>query len=462
MLVGVAAVVGIGAASRYPAAAAAPVIFSGVQWLFRGVRFDSAFSLSPLAWASYTFGLQLVAVPVLIAFFGPTQETLPWLPSDGAINGALLLQGLAYIAFASGVALSRWSGNLKRVVVGNLRPLSITVLLGTGLIGLAARFGSLSGLIDYATGHGPLPTFVTDPGAHATLSQAASDFMLPCLSFGLTAGICLYAERLQARELLRFDRLLILITLVVLSTGASALYQYNRAAILVPAAALVAAWSVRKRRISYALLLAVGLAAFVVFLQLGSFRDAYYRTRGGMLDPSQVTLRQVDPIRTIQVYSNGPQFLAFALENSPPGTPFLGGSLIASALSPVPAIGRNFRDQSGSTMYNDLIYGKGIAYDQIIPFHAELWWNFGLVGVAAGFVALGLLVNRIDKRFRASQTLLSAYIFQFWGIWLCFLIVGAPAVLAQVLVYSLPPMVLGVALTHIAGGRGRLERSPKR
>ena len=455
LVIGVAAVLGFGAASRYPAAAATPVVFSCVQVLFPRVRFNSASALSPLAWASYTFGLQLVVVPLLVAFFGPTQETLPWLPSDAAINGALLLQALAYIAFACGVALQRSHYEVSLAAIGNLNPTTITGLVGVGLIGVAARFGSPQGLIAYATGHGPLPTFVTDPTAHATLAQAASDFLLPCLGFGLAAIICRYADRFQARELLRLHKLIVITTLVALLVGASALYEYNRASIFVPVAALAAAWSLRKRRIPYSLLLAAGLVGFVVFLQLGSFRDTYYRTVGGTLDPSQVALQPIDPVRTIQVYSNGPQFLAFALENSPQGSPFWGGSLIASALSPVPVIGRNFRNQSGTTIYNNLIYGAGIAYDQIIPFHAELMWNFGIVGLPLGFFALGLVVSQIDRRFRASPTILRAYIWQFWGIWCAFLIVGAPGILAQVLVYSLPPMVIGLVSTRILQSQSR-------
>src|ERR1700680_972516 len=128
LMVGAAVVVGVDPARRFPLAAVSPAVFAVVQLLFQGVRFDSEYPLSPLAWASYTFALQLVVVPLLVETYGPVQETLPWLPSDAAINGAFLVQSLAYVAFASGVALGGSRRSPAGQPIGNLNPISIAVL----------------------------------------------------------------------------------------------------------------------------------------------------------------------------------------------------------------------------------------------------------------------------------------------------------------------------------------------
>jgi len=71
----------------------------------------------------------------------------------------------------------------------------------------------------------------------------------------------------------------------------------------------------------------------------------------------------------------------------------------------------------------------------------ELYWNFGPLGVAIGFVIVGMVLAAFQRRFDASGGILAAFIFQYFGMWIAFLIIGSLQVVAQILVYFTLPIV---------------------
>jgi hypothetical protein len=109
-------------------------------------------------------------------------------------------------------------------------------------------------------------------------------------------------------------------------------------------------------------------------------------------------------------------------------------------------VGKPFRPSSGTVRYNTLVYGRPGTVDQVLPFGAELYWNFGPIGVAGGFLLVGMVLAAFQRRFDASGGILAAFIFQYFGMWVAFLIVGSLQVVAQIFVYfSLPIVALLLA-----------------
>src|SRR3984893_16308131 len=86
-------------AGELPAAIVSMIAFILVQVLWRECRPNFQILLCPLNLALLFFWAQLVLLPLLIGLNGFALGTLPSLPSSGAINRALILNGGGFIAF---------------------------------------------------------------------------------------------------------------------------------------------------------------------------------------------------------------------------------------------------------------------------------------------------------------------------------------------------------------------------
>src|SRR5947209_11252744 len=62
--------------------------------------------ISPVNWALLVFLFQLVINPLLLCYSGPFANTLPLLPGDDAINAAILVSVVAWVAFVAGCELA--------------------------------------------------------------------------------------------------------------------------------------------------------------------------------------------------------------------------------------------------------------------------------------------------------------------------------------------------------------------
>ena len=177
-------------------------------------------------------------------------------------------------------------------------------------------------------------------------------------------------------------------------------FSYNRGSLVAPVLAVAAAYSVHVRRISF---LAVGVAATVVLFFALAF--GWYRSTN--LEISELTLADLsepwseDQIADFfQIYASGPQMTAYLIEERGDGSPlYLGRTLVCSALSPVPVIGKAFREESGVNILNMLIYHDPEISDQLISYDAELYINFHIPGIVAGYALLGWLVRCCQGRF---------------------------------------------------------------
>src|ERR1019366_7550110 len=100
-----------------------------------------------------------VLLPLSVLLFGPSQGVLPFLPSDRAINLAMLINTAAFVAFCATYAyfarraeISRQTSALQQDsrVVGRAPSLAYIALNGTiGLIGFFFAFGALKKVAEY-------------------------------------------------------------------------------------------------------------------------------------------------------------------------------------------------------------------------------------------------------------------------------------------------------------------------
>ena len=222
-VVALAAFAGSPHAEEHPAAALGIWAFLLAQMLLPACRPVRESPLCPGNIAQAFFWVQLVLVPLLIGFYGIRAGTLPRVPSGSAIDLAICLRVLAYLAFCVvyqfGGATAMVAPDNRRVVARSpdrateptaglpapvetfgqsgrhgqetvpqpsaARPLVtplVLVFLGLGVLGMCLAYESLAGFLEFASSPAQqrereaLPT---------TLAGAASTFLRPFLGFAL-------------------------------------------------------------------------------------------------------------------------------------------------------------------------------------------------------------------------------------------------------------------------------------
>jgi oligosaccharide repeat unit polymerase len=421
--------------------------------------------LCPSNWAWLLFAIQLVLQPILILLFGVYQGQLSTLPSHGSIEASFLLSCAAYCAFSAGLSIVLARPARRRDLGARLDSVPVGVVIVFVFVGLVAvlwRFRSASQLFSYFTGGYAGASGTLGP---SSLSSTASTFLRPLGAYGL---ILLWARGASRRRMHP-------VLLVVCTAGALAIlatYNYNRAAVVIPLVALAAAYGRHIRRLSLRTVITFGLIVLLAALAFGNFRRIEIGTQGGKYSLQQANLTTTPSVeQNIQLYGAAPQFTAVVVQNLSNGAGYYFGTTLArSVLAPAPIVGRTARLGSGTTLYNQLVYGRPGTVDQIIPFTAELDWNFGIYGVLAGFFLVGLIVARLQRAFDASDGIVSSFVLQYFAMWAAFLVIGSIQVVTQILVYfSLPVLLLALLsrkrnpdpglAEREQGGRGRTDRA---
>lgn len=443
---------------RFAGAVVCAVTFAVVQWLFPACRPIATTPLCPWNWALFLFGLQLVILPFSILITGPSLGILPHLPSDLAINLAMLIGAVAFAAFSAtyqylsrnGVqktrAISTGGNNLARIETARrLTP----YFLMLGITGLYLAFGSISSFVNY----------FEDPAKYVDLFLLASHtfvgvlslFLRPFLGFGLVMLWCGWmdrnAQRVSSRKMAWITLLAMLGVILSYAT-----FSYNRGSFVVPLVSMLAVLLARGKRVSFGVIAVAG-SVLIAVLVLAPFYAVYRnsgltgsRTASELLSDPAVTnffAEKIDLVDTMQMYASGPQYLGFMLEESHWGTrPYLGSTLFPSMVEPVPVLGRSLGDSSGPVIYNKMIYGTPEIVDQVFPFNSEMFLNFNIFGVVAGFCLLAVLAFWLQREFERATSALEVYIWQYTAIWVLFLIMGAISVVTQVLFYFYCPIYI--------------------
>lgn len=447
-----------GTAARLPALGVPIAVFM-VSQLLGPARFSLDHLLAPKNWLLLLFAIQMVVIPLLIITTGFALGSLLLLPSDASITLAALLQSTAFVsciaAFVFTTKLDR-----KRVDASTMEtsaPFSasqgvspgwsiIVLAILVGIAGLFLRFRSFSDLTGYFTGTSPVAYDLTSPASYATdAAQSISSLVLPFLGVGFALLACRLIEQARRGTWTRSKRAVVGVLVLSGMTAAYGLYNYNRGSFVMPVLAMVATYSIRLTRVRVAAVAGTLTLVAIAVIAVGGFRIQYFHTRAGVLDP------QSAPSLTdsLQVYGQGPQFLGYMLDTTSSDSPTLGATLIASALSPVPVLGRDYRASSGTVIYNAMIYGPNQADDQIVPLVGELFWNFKVPGVVLGFALVGVAVALLQRAARNADDALGTYTANYIAFWVAYVVITSVSVLSQIFIYFMIPLLLILGIERI-------------
>jgi hypothetical protein len=413
--------------------------------------------LTPGNFALAMWFLQLVILPVLLVMIEPPLRPLRALQPTGAINTAMCVEALAYAAFAA--CFARRAGKTRtveplRTALWPVPTHLVVACLVIGAIGMVLLFPSPHDALAYYAGHPQL----IQPGVSTSMTEGASALMRPFLGIGCLLWLQRCLATSPSRRRLLDWRILVAAAVIFLSYSG---YHYNRSTFTTACICLIASLSLKVRRIGLPVLLTVIVIGTVAAIQVGTYRLIYFGTRGGEILAQEAGLQNYrpDPLGQLQVYMGAPQFVAIPVRATNNGTSPIGPApIIASALSPIPILGKPFRSESTTSIYNESIYGTSRVEDQHPPLIVELLWTLGLIGVVAGFAILGWFIAVIDDRFMLAHDIFESYVHAFLGVSLAFFIAGGIAVLAQTSIYFCLPMYLLLAITRAAYQKAFSER----
>jgi hypothetical protein len=447
----------------YPGAVVSILAFGLVPLVLPRKRPLRRTPICPLNWALFAFFLQLVIVPLLVCFFGPAQSTLPALPSQAAINIALLISALAFSAFGIGYhVMAAWSRTAAPGTPPRPWPISnpglVALYLGLGVLGLVLTFQNLDSIFGYfgnAASDAPLTVEDNSP------SKVAGIFLRAFLGFAVVIAWCRWIDRGRRRSSA------VLIGATAVAAGAILIsygtFAYNRGAFVAPLVALLAVYGLKVRPLKLRWLLVLGLIGAVMLTAFRAYRASEV-TLGQVVANGEKRHQITDKTsvnKELQLYAGAPQFTGYLLAKTDYARDLrYGETLLASAMSPVPRLGRSFRPSSGTELYNRLIYGSAEVNDQVIPFQGELFINFHLPGVIVGYLLLGLILQRVQRGFQRAPTSLQAFSWQYAATWLAYLVAGSVAVISQIFIYFFWPIYLLALWTRLRPEEHPVARPP--
>jgi hypothetical protein len=441
--------------NKYPGALVGAFVFFLVEWFLPACRPVPGKLLCPWNWALFVFFLQLVLLPLSVLLSGPSHGVLPFLPSDRAINFAMLINGAAFIAFcATYHHFARYSGigrqpnalPQKSELAWRSPSLAFIALNGAiGVIGFFLAFGALNKIAEY----------FSDPSSYLSrladisdkLGLAAGLFLRPFLGICAVMLWCRWLDRARFQKTRGLTSVLTALAILAVCFS-NATFNYNRGSVVVPLVAMLAAIVSSPRRVPRRTIVSAGAIVFVVLLFApfyGAYRSSNFTGQEILRDPSVRNLLadKVEITEMFQVYGGAPQFLGFFLETGKWGTdPQWGKVLASSALAPLPILGKPFRETSGTAIYNRLIYGQLDVEDQIAPFQGEAFLDFHLAGVLVGFSFLCWVAFRLQTAFANSESFFEIFVWQYFSVWTFFLIFGSLSVVSQIFIYFCWPFYL--------------------
>ena len=446
-LLGLTAVVAAPATSRLYAVLLSTGTYALMQVLLPECRFTRDRYLCPLNWAMLLFLIKLVMVPVIVTFH-TSPGVLPNLPERASMERALAVETVAYVAFCLAIRFVTTDSPRSGILHSTAALLETTPSLGMvawfaglGALGFAAAFGSIHNVVDYFTNPSILPELMQ--GGEGSWRSLGATVLRPFLAFSLILLWCRGID-LYPRSRGRMRQALVTAAVAGGIVLANLTFNFNRAAFVFPLATLLAVFVLKVSRISPFLLAALAAIVATPVLMIGTYRSSKSPSAEVFSDGSLLSFRSFSD--QLQIYACGPQFLAYFLDEAGWGKPlYWGSTLVASAMDPVPMLGKSFRDSSGAAIYNRAIYGNSGFEDQIVPLQGELFLNFHLPGIVAGFFALGLLIGKCQGLFETAGSAFAAFAIHYVAMWAGMLILWSLAVFSQILVYFCWPIYVCLA-----------------
>ena len=439
------------AAQEYPLGVIGIVAFLFVQAFLPACRIRVTAPLCPANIAQGYYWIQLVLVTLLVGYFGFSQGALPYLPSKGAINLAIVVHVVGYLSFCIGYQCSsRVTGAriLRSAEAPGSAPGTAYVIVAfavLGVLGFLLSHGGVGGFIDYVSS--PVEDRLRAEAA-TTLRAAAGSFLKHFLGFAVVLAWSWWLGRAPRRKVS-----IIAVTAGVVIVLLVANFNYNRGTMFGPLVGLAAAFSVHVWRIPFKGIVLAGMLALSLAFVFGLYRSTN-------LDITELSASAIaDAWNTegvvdfIQIYASAPQMSAYLIE-SLEGEFFYGKTLLPSLVYPVPVLGKPFREISGPVIFNDLIYGDTNSLDQIIPLDGELFINFHLAGVVVGYVLLGCFLAWLQGKFLAAPNPLESYAWIMMALWTGF--PGSLSVASQIYVYSFWPIYVYFMVKNLRSWNGAM------
>ena len=433
------------ASQRFPGVLLSTFVFAAVLTCLPRCRPRVKPVICPWNWALFVFALQLVGLPLLITLDGPSVGVLPALPSALAINMAMVLNCIAFLTAcvtyshcskfrtACPVELNVVRHTFLQEIYGSTRWVVAATLLG--VVGLVLSFRNVAGVINYFNDPGFYRDYFADMSS--SWRGLAALLLKPFLGFAVVMTWCKWMDRdhLTVPWLCKSLWTIVMVAGLVI---AFSLFAYNRGSFAVPLVAVATVAIAKSDKYSWRIIATAG----VLILALSPLYAIY---RGGVAsgedlvtqsDLQEMFLYKVGISDMVQMYGNAPQYLGFLLERSDWGRdPHWGAVTVSSILSPLPVLGKPFRQTSGFIIYNRLIYGSDEFADQVSPFQGETFLDFHVIGVILGYTILGWILHHLQIAFEQSHSSLDLYIWQYLSVWICFIIFGSIGVTSQTLVY---------------------------
>lgn len=430
---------------RMPVAPFVAALYAAMQWMLPRCRFRRDHYLGPINIALVLFFLELIVVPSLIMLVGPENRILPHVPAYSTMQGVILLQAAAYAALCVGMSHGPRPGQRAAFPPVLLQgpgptPLLIAVFFVLGVAGFAAAFGSPGRLVEYFTSNEEF-----DSGGEG-LTGLVGTFFRPFFAISLVAAWGRIAARGRWGVSLAAGLLA-----AVFVTLANLTYGFNRAAFVFPLVSMLAVFSAKVKRVPFAFTALAVALSLPLLLSLEALRSS--RMVGGK-QPEPFAFQRFlkDTSENVQAYAGAPQFIGIFCERIGWGEQlYAGSSLLGSLMTPVPVLGKGFRESGGPTVYNYAIYQVRGIEDQILPFAVELFANFHLPGTVAGFLLLGLVLARLQEWFATSQSLFVAFLLQYLGMWTAMLSAWSLAIFAQICIYFFGPLYLYAFVRALPG-----------
>lgn len=317
-------------------------------------------------------------------------------------------------------------------------------LIALGLVGLVLRFPSVSAVTGFLSGN--VDALQSNDVIGASGLLLASLYLRPLLVIGLVIVIW----QRHSRGLRWWP---IVPVLLVAAVFALASYGLNRGTVAYAVIAIVLVFFERSTR---TIRLAPTVTAIGVFggffVAVGSLRSSLWTSRTG-LDASPLDLTSV--LQSVLGYAGSPLQLSAILPTVEQSSPFGVRSFALSLLSPIPGAPDISRTQSGMALYNNIAYHSFVGKDQLLPTWFEGWLSFGILGLVAVAVVVGVLLAGSDALRLRMRTPLGLYGATIFAIWVTQAGVTGTSVIEQnALNFVLTPILLAAA--------GRLLRAAER
>lgn len=425
------------------------------------LQFDSVFNpqndllllLLPLAWGSITGTIpnfksdsivltpknvmlflwlnKLVIIPLVILFVGNMIPVESYINQD--ISTEIIITIISFVAFVIGWGLFPQKQAIHPIVALNSLKRWAGIYFTIALISLLLLYGSLSNYFS-----GAIFTYVTLEivEQNGTVGGFLANLGQRFWPFGTL--LAWYDQKRKKAEIHWLKQIL---WLLLCSAGT---LSSNRSNMVYPFLMFLSVMCVRwrTRRKFWPASIALALIILSFFFGYVRVQPSLDSEQTGILFGNYLEHDEYIPY-AYQIYFGSPYQITPLLSIHPPSF-----TLINSLLESIPILGKAFREQSGSYIYNLAYHNSLVSQDKVIPVAGELFYNGGYLLVAAVYMAFGIVYRWLDTAFKncvVTNLPLAACFFYISLLFNATLILSL-SVLVQFALYNAAPALLFIVI----------------